>query len=137
MYKRIMVPVDLNQTDKLAGALSMAGQMAEMCGGELIYAGVHGGAPSEVAHDKDEYAQKLDAFADAQPFAKIVKVSSLPIYSHDPAVEIATGLVKAASEHKIDLIVMASHVPGWAEHVFHSNAGYVASHAPVSVFVVR
>ena len=38
---------------------------------------------------------------------------------------------------RIDLIVMASHVPGVAEYVFASNAGYLASHADLSVLVVR
>ena len=32
---------------------------------------------------------------------------------------------------------MASHRPGAGEYVFGSNAGHVAQHAPVSVFVVR
>jgi hypothetical protein len=32
---------------------------------------------------------------------------------------------------------MASHVPGLPEHIFASNAGAVASHAGMSVFVVR
>ena len=137
MYKRIMVPVDLERTEPLAGALSIAGQMAELCGGELIYAGVHGGAPSGVAHNPDEYAAKLEKFTADQPYAKIGKVSSLPVYSLDPGVEIASALVKAAQDNRIDLIVMASHIPGWTEHVFHSNAGYVAAHAPMSVFVVR
>jgi nucleotide-binding universal stress UspA family protein len=32
---------------------------------------------------------------------------------------------------------MTSHVPGVIEHVFSSNAGYVASHAKCSVVVLR
>ena len=32
---------------------------------------------------------------------------------------------------------MASHVPGLPEHFFASNAGALASHAEVSVFVIR
>ena len=137
MYKKIMVAVDLEHTEPLAGALSMAGQMAGMCGAELVYAGVHGGAPSGVAHNAAEYAAKLGAFANEQSYAQIGKVATLPIYSHDPAVEVGTALVKAAIDTEIDLIIMASHMPGWVEHVFHSNAGYVACHAPMSVFVVR
>ncbi|MEM7059171.1 MAG: universal stress protein [Pseudomonadota bacterium] len=137
MYKKIMVPVDLEHTELLSGALSVASQLAEANGGELIFAGVHGGPPSSVAHGPEEYAKALDGFAHSQPYAQIGKVSSLPIYSHDVGVEVATSLVKAAQDHQMEVIVMASHMPGWAEHVFHSNAGYVACHAPMSVFVVR
>jgi hypothetical protein len=32
---------------------------------------------------------------------------------------------------------MASHVPGFKDCVFSSNAGHLASHAPMSVYVVR
>ena len=137
MYKKIMVPVDLEHTEILTGALAVAAQIAETNGAEIFYAGVHGGPPSAVAHGPEEYKDAFDAFAQAQPYARIGKVSALPIYSHDPGVEVATALVKAAQDHQMELIVMASHMPGWAEHIFHSNAGYVASHAPMSVFVVR
>ena len=37
----------------------------------------------------------------------------------------------------VDLVVMASHVPGFREYIFHSNAGFLASHTDLSVFVVR
>ena len=137
MFKKIMVPVDLEHTENLTGALSVAAQMAEANGGEIFYAGVHGGAPSEVAHNPDEYKEALDAFAKSQSYAQVGKVSTLPIYSHDPGVEVATALIQAAQDNQMHVIVMASHMPGWAEHVFHSNAGYVACHAPMSVFVVR
>ena len=137
MYKRIMVPVDLEHTEALTGALSIAGQMAEMCGGELFFACVHGGGSPGVAQTEAEFTEQLDAFARKHPFAQIGKVSSLPIFTKDPGHEIAPALIKAAADNQMELIVMASHMPSWAEHAFHSNAGYVASHATMSVFVVR
>ena len=137
MYQKIMIPVDLENTEILSGALSVAQQIAEANGSEVLIAGVHGGAPSSVAHNPAEYQGKLDAFAAGLPCAKVCRVSALPVYSHDPGVEIGPALVKAAQDHEVQLIVMASHMPGWVEHVFHSNAGYVACHAPMSVFVVR
>lgn len=137
MYKKIMVPVDLGHVERLAGALSVAGQMAEMCGAELLYAGVYGAEPSAVAPDTAAYLSALEAFVAKQPAGKTHAASALPLFAHDPAVEVAAALVEAAKANGVDLIVMASHVPGWIEHMFHSNAGYVASHAPMSVFVVR
>lgn len=137
MYKKIMVPVDLSHTRALAGALSVAGMMAETCGAELIFAGVHRTDPAAPGESKAAYADRLTSFAKGQPAAQTVAVSSLAITDANPFDNVAPILIAAASEHQIDLIVMASHVPGWAEHIFHSNAGYVASHAPISVFVVR
>lgn len=137
MYKKIMVPVDLERVELLSGVFSVASRLADANGGELYIAGVHGAAPSSVAHNPEEYRRRLDEFTKSQPFAEMGKVHSIPVYSHDPGVEIASALVKAACDHEMDLIVMASHIPSWSEHIFHSNAGYVACHAPMSVFVVR
>ncbi|MEO1494008.1 MAG: universal stress protein [Pseudomonadota bacterium] len=137
MYQKIMVPVDLENTEQLSGALSVAQQIAEANGSEVLIAGVHGGAPSSLAHNADEYQKKLDTYAASLPCASVCKTSALPIYSRDPGVEIGPAIVKAAQDNEVQLIVMASHMPGWVEHVFHSNAGYVACHATMSVFVVR
>ena len=63
--------------------------------------------------------------------------TAMPMVSHDTTIELSTLLLDCAERTGADLIVMASHTPGWLEHVFHSNAGYIACHAPVSVFVVR
>ena len=137
MYKKILVPVDLEHTEVLARALGIATQLAGLNDAELVFAGVHGGPPSEIAHNPGEFREKLEAFVRKQPFAETGKMSALPVYSLDPGVEVASSIIKAARDHDVDLVVMASHIPGWSEHIFHSNAGYVACHAPMSVFVVR
>lgn len=53
------------------------------------------------------------------------------------AADLGNVLIKAAEDLGVELIVMTSHVPGFIEHIFASNAGYVASHAKCSVYVVR
>ena len=57
--------------------------------------------------------------------------------SHDMAIDLDDVLMRTANEVGADLVVMASHVPGLAEYVFASRAGYLASHAKMSVLVVR
>ena len=59
------------------------------------------------------------------------------VVSHDPAVDLDDSLMQAIADTGADLVVMASHVPGLPEHIFASNAGYLANHASVSVFVIR
>jgi nitrite reductase (NADH) large subunit len=46
-------------------------------------------------------------------------------------------LFEDGREISADLVVMASHVPGLAEHLFASNAGSFASYSDASVLVVR
>lgn len=138
MYTKIMVPVDLRHIERLEKALTSAADLAKLYDVPVCYVGVSSSAPSEVAHNADEYAEVLEAFAQDQSTKYGLKsATSKACISHDPTVDLDSTLMKAAEETHSDLIVMASHVPGLVEHVFASNAGYVASYAKVSVFVIR
>ncbi|MEM6933951.1 MAG: universal stress protein [Pseudomonadota bacterium] len=137
MYKHVMVPIDLRATEALEKALTAAGQIAKLTGAEVTYVGIAGGAPSSTAHNPAEFREKLEAFAEEQAGTFGITARSHAVISHDPEVEIGSSLVEAAEKMGVDLVVMASHIPGWVEHIFHSNAGYVACHAKCSVFVVR
>ncbi|PVH27305.1 hypothetical protein [Pararhodobacter oceanensis] len=57
--------------------------------------------------------------------------------SHDLSVDLDDILQNAATEIGAYLIVMASRLPKFPEHIFASNAGYLALHASASVFVVQ
>ena len=46
-------------------------------------------------------------------------------------------ILEEAGEIKADLIVMASHRPGFATYLMGSNATYVVRHARCSVLVIR
>ena len=137
MYTRIMVPVDLAHVDKLSKALETAAKIAKGDSATIVYAGVGTTAPSAVAHTPEEFAAKLDAFVAEQRAAHGITAEAHAMRSHDVAIDLADKLIEAARELRADLVVMASHVPGAGDHVFHSNAGHVAAHAPVSVFIVR
>lgn len=137
MFKKILVPVDLAHVDALSRALSVAAELARSHGAEVVFVGVFGGLPSTAASSPNNYKAKLQTFADEQAQAEGIKASAAPIFSHDPEVELGSALLAAVTNTGADVVVMASHVPGWTEHVFHSNAGYMACHAAVSVFVVR
>lgn len=137
MYRKIMVPVDLAHSDKLEKAVATATDLAKHYGIPLCVVGVTAETPTEVAHNPAEFAEKLAAYAQklAQTHGLAIDSASYP--SHDPAIDLDRTLIQAATENGADLIVMASHVPGLPEHIFASNAGAVASHAGISVFVVR
>lgn len=137
MYKRIMVPVDLAHVDRLTHALETAVTLARPDKATLIYTGVGSGTPGAVAHNPKEFADKLQRFADAQRSSHGLPVEAHAVISHDPAADLDDKLIAAARDVEADLVVMASHVPGFADHWFHSNAGPVAQYAPMSVFVVR
>ncbi len=137
MYKTIMIPVDLEHADQLEKALATGADLAKHYHAALHAVGVTSAAPGVVAHNPSEYADKLEAFAAKQTARHGVDFKAKAMVSHDPAVDLDETLKRAATEIGADLVVMASHVPGFFDYVFASRAGYLASHSDLSVFVVR
>ncbi len=137
MFSKIMVPIDLAHADRQISALEVAADLAEHYGAELIYTAVTASTPGPMGHNPEEFATNLAEFAQAQAAAHDIKTSSHAVVSHDPAVEMDAALLKAREEIGADLVVMASHVPGVADFLLPSHGGRMASHAGVSVMVVR
>jgi nucleotide-binding universal stress UspA family protein len=131
------VPVDLAHVERLEKALATAADLAKHYKIPLCYVGVSASAASAVAHNPAEFADKLERFGQAEAAKRGVDISVRAYTSHDPAVDLDKILVQAIRDSGSDLVVMASHLPGLAEHIFASNAGWLASHASVSVFVIR
>jgi len=137
MFSKIMVPIDLAHADRQMSALEVAADLAEHYGAELVYTAVTATAPGPMGRNPEEFAANLGEFAQAQAAVHGLKTSSHVVVSHDPAVELDDALLKAREEIGADLVIMASHVPGVADFLLPSHGGRMASHAGVSVMVVR
>lgn len=138
MYKKIMVPVDLQHVERLDKALTTAADLANHYRIPLCYVGVSAAAPGSLAHNPHEFEEKMKTFGDEQAARfGLTDHSTQTCISHDPTVDLDATLLRAIEETGSDLVVMASHVPGLAEHLFASNAGYVAMHSKASVLVIR
>ena len=137
MFNHIMVPVDLAEKQVQNAALQVAADQARLYGATVTLISVTGGIQARVSHSAAKYETLLRGFADAAgtrlgvPFG--ARVYDVP----DPSVEVDRILIGAIGELGIDLVVMATHQPGWVEHFVNSHGGRMAAHAPVSVFVVR
>ena len=138
MYSRILVPVDLENADQLGKALDLAGAIAKENDAEVVYVDVVDAVPTTSTRTEGQrIANRLRAFAAEQAAHHGIKTKDHVALRGDLHLNVGADIIKAATEAKCDLIVMASHVPGLKEHILASNAGYVASHAPMSVYVVR
>lgn len=137
MFNRIMVPVDLRHVDQMSRALDLSADLAKLYGASLVYVSVTTTQPSSVAPTPEAFAEKLAAYASAQGAAHGVRAEAHAMTSHDPSIDLEPTLEKALGEVKADLVVMASHVPGLADHIWPSNGGRLAAHAKCSVLVVR
>lgn len=138
MYSRILVPVDLDNADKLTKALDLAGRTAKDAGAEVVYVDVVDAVPTMSPRTEgDRMAERLKVFAAEQAKVHGIQTTDHVALRSDLRLNVGSDLVKAAKEAGCDLIVMASHIPGFKDHILSSNAGYVASHAPMTVYVVR
>lgn len=137
MYKKILVPVDLAHADKLRRAIDTAADLSKYYKVPVVYVGVTAALPGSVAHNPAEYETKLKKFAAAQSELHGIEGEARAYVSHDPAVDLDDTLLEAIHETGSDLVVMASHIPNVADHVWPSNGGTIASRSDASVFVVR
>ncbi|MCF3935616.1 universal stress protein [Acuticoccus sp. M5D2P5] len=137
LYKKIVVPVDLEHIDKLSKALDVAANLGKLFEAELIYVGVTPTVPTTVAHNPDEYVAKLKAFTTSESGRRGHPATSKAFTSHDPSIDIDQYLPRAVAEVGGDLVVMASHVPGFFDRFWPSHGENLASHTNASVFLVR
>jgi nucleotide-binding universal stress UspA family protein len=133
MYKKLLVPVDLDYPEVAAKAMEVAQEMARAEGASLAVISVQPIIMDDSGTPPPNYQPKMDAY----------------LVKHNPDNgEGITGLLKlggsisaeiryAAEEIGADLIVMASHDPHYTDYLIGSNAAHVALHTPCSVLVVR
>jgi len=116
MYSTIMVPVDLEHAATMEKAIRTAADIGKLYHSKVILVGVVSSAPSSVAHNPEEFAQKLDQFTQSHTEQCGYPMESKAVTCNDP---------------------VASHVPGFMNHLFHANASHLAEHEHISVFIVR
>ena len=137
MFSKIIVPVDLAHESKLTKSLKCAAELARHFKIPVVYAGVTGTSPTEVGKTPEDYANQLAEFANSQGATEGIETTHHAIISHDPRVELDSKLISAAEELGADLFVMEGHIPNVLDHLIPSDGGKIASHAKVSVMVVR
>jgi nucleotide-binding universal stress UspA family protein len=137
MFKKIMVPVDLAHAGKIEKALGTAAMLARQDGASVTYVAVGSAAPSSLAHTPAEFAEKLDEFAKSQADAHGIDAAAHAVTSHDPTIDLDDTLLHAAKDIGADCIVVASHIPNIADHLWPSHGGSLARRSDASVFVVR
>ncbi len=137
MYEKIGIPVDLSHEQQLDKALETAAALASATGASLHLVSVTSRSPGPVAHNPEEFAERLAAFAEKRSKQFDTVFTPHVVVCNDPSAELDESLDAWFHEHGVDLVVIASHVPGYREYVFSSNAGWLASHTDLSVLVVR
>lgn len=141
MYKRILLPVDLDQESSWRLALPVALEYCQIFGAALelltvlpdLGSGLLGSyfPPDFEEKAASEARQRLEALASKEISSNVqarCHVGSGTVYEE---------ILQVARDLKADLIVMASHRPELKDYLLGPNAARVVRHAPMSVLVVR
>ena len=140
MYKKVLVPVDLADTDLAKPAIATAIEMVRTSGGSVRLINVLAMTPVMLAEyvPPDFDVQKRKSAEEA-----------LGIIAHECGLDAARvsatvrqggiyhEVLEEAKAFNADLIVMSSHRPAMRTYFLGSNAGHVVRYAKCSVLVVR
>jgi nucleotide-binding universal stress UspA family protein len=140
MYKSILVPIDLAETDVARPAIATAATFSQTFGATVRLLNVMPMTPVMLAEyvpadfDSQQQVTSEEALAavarecgiDAARISHVVRQGG--IY-HE--------VLEEAAAIKADLIVMTSHRPAMRTYFLGSNAGHVVRYAKCSVLVVR
>ena len=140
MFKKILVPIDLSQSDSGEASLVKAVEMAGCTGASLILLNVIADIPNLVADRlPTDYSDEMQKSA-AHMLDELSSKHKLTTGSYE--IRTAHGqtyheILDAAESTGADLIVIASHRPDITDYLLGSTAAKVVRHAKCSVLVVR
>ena len=140
MYKKVLVPVDLADTDLAKPAITTAIEMVRTSGGSVRLVNVLAMTPVMLAEyvPPDFDVQQRKSAEEA--FGIIAHECGLDAARVSATVRqggIYHEVLEEAKAFNADLIVMSSHRPAMRTYFLGSNAGHVVRYAKCSVLVVR
>ena len=140
MFRKILVPVDLADTDLAKSAIETAVSLANASGGAVRLMNVLPITPAMLAKyvPSDFDARQRQSAEEALTI--IATESGLKAGQISTTVRqggVYHEVLEEAKSIRADLIVMSSHRPGMRSYFLGSNAGHVVRSANCSVLVVR
>jgi len=140
MFKSILVPIDLSDTDLAKPAIATAATLSKTWSGAVRLLNVLQMTPVMLAEyvPADFDAQQRQASEEA--LAIVARESGIDAQRISSVVRqggIYHEVLEEAAAIHADLIVMTSHRPAMRTYFLGSNAGHVVRYAKCSVLVVR
>ena len=140
MFKHILVPVDLADTDLAKSAIETAVSLARASGGSVRLLNVLPATPAMLAEyvppDFDAQQRQIRR-GGARHHRQGERDRCPPITATVRQGGIYHEVLEEAKALHADLIVMSSHRPAMKTYFLGSNAGHVVRYAKCSVLVVR
>lgn len=141
MFKRILVPIDLNQKTSWVTTLPVASALASASGGTIDVLTVIPDFGMTIVGSYFPAGFEKQAIEETKvrlkQLAQQELVDGVPFKLHVAHGTVYEEIMEAAKEVGADLIVMASHRPELKDYLLGPNAARVARHARQSVMIVR
>ena len=140
MYNKILVPVDLADTDLAKPAISTAVEMARSSGGSVRLVNVLAMTPvmlAEYVPPDFDVQQRKSAEEALSIIAQECGLDAAHVSATVRQGGIYHEVLEEATAINADLIVMTSHRPAMRTYFLGSNAGHLVRYAKCSVLVVR
>ncbi|WP_075996482.1 universal stress protein [Salaquimonas pukyongi] len=135
MYNTIIVPIDVGHMERAESMIGTARQLGPDA--EIILANAIETMPSHIMAEIP-----ADLISDAKNRAKEKLEGLLETAGPKASVKMleghaASAILDLAEDSNADVIVIASHKPGWQDYLIGSTAARVVRHAKCAVFVIR
>ena len=140
MYNRILVPVDLADTDLAKPAINTAVEMARSSNGSVRLVNVLAMTPvmlAEYVPPDFDVQQRKSAEEALSIIARECGLDAGRVSTTVRQGGIYHEVLEEAKSFNANLIVMSSHRPAMRTYFLGSNAGHVVRYAKCSVLVVR
>lgn len=140
MFKSILVPIDLADTDLAKGAIDTAATLAKTYDGMVKLLNVLPMTPVMLAEYVPADFDTQQRQSSEEALAIVARESGIEAKRISSVVRqggIYHEILEEAAEIGADLIVMTSHRPAMKTYFLGSNAGHVVRYATCSVLVVR
>ena len=140
MFKKILVPIDVSQSDSGAASLKAAADLGGKSDAKLTLLNVTSPVPNLVAAQLPSNYLEATQESAGNIMEELASSAGLKAGSYDIQTEQGVAydeILLAAESSGADLIVVASHQPGVADYLLGSTAAKIVRHAKCSVLVVR
>ena len=139
MFKKILVPLD--GSDLAGKVISQAKDLAKSFNAQLVLLTMASEEVGEIGPGspelKSEAVARLPMVKYLEETVAALKAKGLKATWVYKQGEPAPGIISYAVDHKMDLIVMASHGAGEIAWLLGNVAHRVVSHSPVEVLLIR
>jgi nucleotide-binding universal stress UspA family protein len=141
MFKSILVPIDLADTDLAKPAIATAATLSQTWSGTVRLLNVLPMTPVMLAEYVPADFDTQQRQTSEEALAIVARESGIDASRISSVVRQGGGIyheiLEEAAAIKADLIVMTSHRPAMRTYFLGSNAGHVVRYAKCSVLVVR